>query len=551
MSTSKRIVSTVIANIIMCLTALFVLILFWPVGLLFVAAVVIYNVCERKSHREQQEQYDAAVKEMARLQAELQPIVDAQEEASKITADAQQHATSITQEADSEASEMRSVARQLLKEAKIKVEEATDKAEHIISTAKTNAQETIHKAEVDAAQIVTTAETKAEEIIGDAKKLSEKVDTLRQTEVALKNIVSGYGDVWLKPSYSFLDELAEDFGHTDAGAKLKEARACSVKMVKNGMAATCDYVEAHRSTTAINFVVDAFNGKVDSILSKTKRDNYGKLEQQIRDAYALVNHNGQAFRNARIKSEYLDARLEELKWAVIVNDLKAKEMEEQRRIREQMREEAKAQREYERAQKQSEKEEALLKQAMEKAQAMLLQATEEQKTKYEEQLQALQQKLAEAEIRKQKALSMAQQTRHGNVYVISNIGSFGENVYKVGMTRRLEPLDRVRELGDASVPFAFDVHAIIENEDAPALEHKLHQELALMQMNKVNPRKEFFRVKLEDIKALVDKLDLSAKWTMTAEAAEYRETLAIEERMKNDPEAQARWQEFYSRIANE
>jgi hypothetical protein len=322
-------------------------------------------------------------------------------------------------------------------------------------------------------------------------------------------------------------------------------------MVKEHLAAACDYVEDNRRTTAINFVVDAFNGKVDSILSKSKKDNYGKLEQQIRDAYALVNYNGKAFRNARISEEYLDARLQELHWAVIVQELRAKEQEEQREARERMREEEKARRDFERAQKAAEKEEAMLKKTMEKAQAMLEKASEEQRAQYEAQLADLAQKLQEAEEKNQRAISMAQQTKRGNVYVISNIGSFGENVYKVGMTRRLDPLDRVRELGDASVPFKFDVHAIIESEDAPALEHTLHQELALMQMNKVNPRKEFFKVSLADIRKLVEKHGLNVSWTMAAEAAEYRETMAIEEQMKNDPAVQARWMAYVQSISEE
>ena len=146
---------------------------------------------------------------------------------------------------------------------------------------------------------------------------------------------------------------------------------------------------------------------------------------------------------------------------------------------------------------------------------------------------------------------MAQQTKRGTVYVISNIGSFGENVYKVGMTRRLDPLDRVRELGDASVPFSFDVHAFIESDDAPALETELHKSLALMQINKVNPRKEFFRVDLSIIKAIIEKKGLNANWTMLADAAEYRESLAIEERIKNDPSEKARWEQYVSTLTSE
>jgi hypothetical protein len=180
---------------------------------------------------------------------------------------------------------------------------------------------------------------------------------------------------------------------------------------------------------------------------------------------------------------------------------------------------------------------------MEKARAQMEQASDEQRAKYETQIAELEQKWKEAEIRNQRAKSMAQQTKSGHVYIISNIGSFGENVYKIGMTRRLEPLDRVRELGDASVPCAFDVHAMIWSEDAPALETKLHRQFALSQLNKINYRKEFFKVNLQEIREILEKDDFKIKWTITAEAREYRESLAIEEALKDNPEAQKAWLE--------
>ena len=412
------------------------------------------------------------------------------------------------------------------------------------SDAESAAARIVSHAKDEAAQIVSKANEEAHKIAGDAYEAKQKAAEYEATVVALKNVISGYGDQWMKPTYSLLDELAEDFSYDEAGQKLARARKNSVLMMNARDAADCDYVEKPRRAIAINFVVDAFNGKVDSILLKVKKDNYGKLEQQIKDAYHLVNMNGKPFRNARILPQYLEARLEELKWAVICQELKAQKQEEQRRIREQMREEEKARREYERAQKEAAQEEAMLRKAMEKAQAAMEQASAEQRAEYEAQLAELQQKLTEAEEKNQRALSMAQQTKRGNVYVISNIGSFGENVYKVGMTRRLDPMDRVKELGDASVPFPFDVHAIIESEDAPSLETSLHKALALMQVNKVNPRKEFFRVNLSDIHRLVDNMGLTANWTMEAAAAEYRETLTIEENMKNDPEAKRRWEEY-------
>jgi hypothetical protein len=109
------------------------------------------------------------------------------------------------------------------------------------------------------------------------------------------------------------------------------------------------------------------------------------------------------------------------------------------------------------------------------------------------------------------------------------------------MTRRLEPLDRIRELGDASVPFGFDVHAMIYAEDAPKLERELHRKFLLNQINKINPRKEFFRVTISELKEMVEVLGLSCNWTLAADAAEYRESLTIDERIKSDPRTREHW----------
>jgi hypothetical protein len=160
----------------------------------------------------------------------------------------------------------------------------------------------------------------------------------------------------------------------------------------------------------------------------------------------------------------------------------------------------------------------------------------EERTRFEAQLEELRGKLQEAEQQGKRALSMAQQTRQGHVYVISNIGSFGEDVFKIGLTRRLEPLDRVRELGDASVPFSFDVHAMIHSDDAPKLEKDLHKVFASNQLNKVNARKEFFRIPLSAIKGQVEEAFgvEEVHWTMKSEALEYRETLQIENRGKGN-----------------
>lgn len=307
-------------------------------------------------------------------------------------------------------------------------------------------------------------------------------------------------------------------------------------MIKNGEAAECDYVEPYRKATAIEFVLDAFNGKVETIMAKVKHNNYGKLMQQLEDAYRIVNHNGKAFRNARIVSRYFDVAVEQLKLAVAVQELKRIDKEEQRRIKEQIREEERARREYEKARKEAEKEERMLQKAMATAEKRLATAAAEERSQLESQMTELKEKLAEAEARGARALSMAQQTKQGHVYIISNIGSFGEEVFKIGLTRRLEPIQRVKELGDASVPFPFDIHAMIHSDDAPALELELHRKFNIHQVNKVNSRKEFFRVQLNEIKNKVNELGIETHWTMKADALEYRESLQIENRLK-DPDS--------------
>lgn len=407
-----------------------------------------------------------------------------------------------------------------------KAREIREKAEAILSRAATRERE-----------IIDEAHQKAEDIAGAAYTALREKDHLEEAIKGIRNVIDGYGDRYVKPTHSLLDDLASDFGHTEAGQALTTTRERVRVMVDEGLAGECDYAEAKRKGTAVRFVVDAFNGRVDAILSRVKHDNFGTLEQEIKDTFNLVNLNGEAFRNARIRPEFLEARLTELKWAVVLQELKLQEREEQRQIREQIREEQKARREYERAIREAQKEEALIKKALEKARAEVESASAEQRAKFEQQVAELNHKLEEAEAKNQRALSMAQQTRKGNVYIISNIGSFGEQVVKIGMTRRLEPLDRVKELGDASVPFSFDVHAIIPSDDAPALENEMHNVFDDLRLNQVNRRKEFFRVDLNRVREFVREKGIDASFTMAAEAHEYRESQAMasmnpEERMK-------------------
>ncbi|MFK5948590.1 MAG: DUF4041 domain-containing protein [Methylococcales bacterium] len=446
----------------------------------------------------------------------------------------------VIDDAKVEAKRIMSLAEDALEKSKsiykVKVDEAEEVAASELKEARSKAKSISEKAEEKladahniASKIEEDANTKAEEIAGDAWEAKQNAEQYEATVKAMKNIIKGYGDEYLVPNESVLDELAAEYDHKEAGQELAKIRTLIKSMVKNNEAADCDYVETHRKTTAIEFVLDAFNGKVDTIMSKVKHDNYGKLLQQLEDAFRIVNHNGKPFRDARILPRYYDVMVEELKMAVAVKELKRIDVEEQRRIKQEMRDEEKARREYEKAIKEVEKEEKMLKKAMVEAEALLAGAAAEERAKYEEQLSELNQKWMDAEEKGKRALSMAQQTKQGHVYVISNVGSFGENVFKIGLTRRLEPLDRVKELGDASVPFSFDVHAMIHSTDAPKLEKELHEVFKSNQVNKVNSRKEFFNVALTEIKNKVDELGVNgeAHWTMKAEALEYRESIQL------------------------
>jgi multidrug efflux pump subunit AcrA (membrane-fusion protein) len=250
------------------------------------------------------------------------------------------------------------------------------------------------------------------------------------------------------------------------------------------------------------------------------------MEERIRKAFEAINNLGTVLK-VSITSQYLRLKLDELRLTHEYEEKRHEEQEEQRRIREQMREEEKAQREIEKAREEAEREEARSEKALEKARAEAAKATGEQLQMLNEKIRLLEGQLEEAHNQKDRAISRAQLTKSGHVYVISNIGSFGENVYKVGMTRRWDPQERIKELGDASVPFPFDVHAMIYSENAPELEATLQVLFNEKRVNQSNTRKEFFEVALEEIERIAVERGLKVEFTKLAEAKEYRETIAL------------------------
>lgn len=312
-------------------------------------------------------------------------------------------------------------------------------------------------------------------------------------------------------------------------------------MIKNENAAICrtnwtidgSVAKGKASTKKyIQLTLRAFNGECDSLISKVKWNNVNQMKERIQKSFETINKIGES-QTVSIQKGYLDLKLKELALEYEYQLKKQKEKEELRAAQEAMREEEKARREFEQAQKEAEKEEANYEKALEKARKEIELATGDKHDKLQAQIAKLEQELKEAQEKKERAISMAQQTKRGHVYVISNIGSFGEQVFKIGMTRRLEPEDRVKELGDASVPFQFDIHAMIYSEDAPTLENELHKTFSNNKVNMLNYRKEFFNVSIDEIEQKVKEFGLETEFIRIPEAMEYRETLAILEKLKS------------------
>lgn len=276
-------------------------------------------------------------------------------------------------------------------------------------------------------------------------------------------------------------------------------------------------------------MLSAFNVECDLLIEKVNPGNLDRTLEQIERRAEQLEKNA-ATLLCGFNSDYVRLKYEECRLQYEYRLKRHQEQEEQRLIREQMREEARAQREYEEAMRDAEKEEAKFERMLEKAREQLDKASEAQRDKALARIAVLEAELQAAHEKGERAKSMAEQTRRGFVYVISNIGAFGEGVYKIGLTRRLDPQERVDELGDASVPFPFDVHAMCYSEDAPALEYALHRKFSHRRVNAVNLKKEFFRVELDEVReAMFELLGSDVDFRITAQAEAYYESRRLME----------------------
>ena len=266
----------------------------------------------------------------------------------------------------------------------------------------------------------------------------------------------------------------------------------------------------------------AFNVECDDIVANVKVSNFDKSVERIHKISQQISKLG-SIMSIKITPLYIALKIEEVKLALDFQQKKQEEKERLKELKEQQKEAAKVQKEIEEERKKLAKEQAQYQNALSNLLAQIEKNGENadllaKKEELEKQLGEIEKAVEDVDYR-------AANQKAGYVYIISNIGSFGENVYKIGMTRRLNPQERIDELGDASVPFNFDVHALIFTEDAPGLENALHHAFEQQKLNKVNARREFFNVSLDEIKAEVRKnFDKTVEWIDIPEAEQFRQS---------------------------
>ncbi len=329
------------------------------------------------------------------------------------------------------------------------------------------------------------------------------------------------------PQFDFASAL-------DYKEELAKVRARQKELIKNKAAVTgaTDWTVNGNKAKGKKMVTDtqklllrAFNTECDEIVDKVKYTNFDASLHKMYASADTISNLG-TIMNIRITNDYLQAKVKELRLAFEYRQKKQDEKEAARAAREEQREQVKVQRELEEQQKKFEKEQAHYQTAYQKLVDQLSAHPEDsdllsKKAELENKLSDIDKALTDIDYRQANM-------KAGYVYVISNIGAFGENVYKIGMTRRLDPLERVDELGDASVPFKFDVHAMIFSDDAPALEAALHRAFENKKVNMVNTRREFFRVTLDEIKDVIRKnFDNTVEFVDVPDAEQYRVSMRM------------------------
>ncbi len=334
-----------------------------------------------------------------------------------------------------------------------------------------------------------------------------------------------------KPQFKF--QTSEEYK-----LRLDTCRDKQKQLIKDGIA-----VKANENWTVNNsksegrkmvndmkkLLLRSFNNECDYCVDNVKFNNMEVNEKRIEKSFEELNKLGRIMQ-ATIVDTYKKLKYEELHLAFEYQQKKQEEKEEQKRAREELREQQKLEQEIRQAREKIAKEKKHYVRAISDLESKLKEATSDsERALVLEKLEEVKGQYSELE-KEEKVIDYREKNaKAGYVYIISNIGSLGENVYKIGMTRRLEPLERIDELGDASVPFEFDVHALIFSENAPTLEAKLHEHFYKSRVNKLNDRKEFFKADIHEIEKVVkENYDKVVDIVKDAPAEQYRESLLIE-----------------------
>lgn len=392
-------------------------------------------------------------------------------------------------------------------------------------------------------ELEATLNSKLQEIsnldatIQDKKQSIASLDstiTSKQSEIIVLDdeiLVQEYG--LYKPRYSFSNAL----GYKE---KLAAIRTQQKEMIKSKTAFTGNpnwtvngSIQKGKKMVSDTqkLLLRAFNDECDELVSKVKYSNIDASLNKIKKSAETISKLGVTM-GISLTTPYLNSKIQELQLAFEYQVKKQEEKEKIRDMKAQEREAAKLQREITEQRKKAEKEENHYERALSDLNKQLLNSPEDpdllrKKQVLEDTLSKIEKSLIDLDYRE------ANQ-RAGYVYIISNIGAFGENIYKIGMTRRLDPQERVDELGDASVPFKFDVHAMIFSDDAPALEAALHRAFEDKKVNMVNTRREFFNVTLDEIKTVVkNNFDKTVEFVDVADAEQYRISLRMKEQLKH------------------
>ena len=279
----------------------------------------------------------------------------------------------------------------------------------------------------------------------------------------------------------------------------------------------------------IKQIIRTFNTECDGIIRKVKHSNMESSEKRIRKSYETLNKLNERV-GVRIQPKYLDLKLEELHLAYEYQVKKQEEKELLAEAREREREEKKLRQKLEKEKNKFNRENNRINNELSDAEAKLQAANDEEKAKLQAEIDKLKAALEKNNEEIEKIDKWEETPGAGYVYIISNIGSFGEDVYKIGVTRRDDPEERIRELSNASVPFKYDSHVFIFSEDAYNLESSLHERFDNKRVNKINRRKEFFNITIDDVKKIVEENKASVhSFVEEPEAEEYYDSLKLAE----------------------